>query len=128
MDFEQVNVSCEMCQFNKTLIRHQFNLLQNILQQVTIHTTLMGQKYILHLFLICDVIQVSLLWTLNRSRATFTVFLFWVDTNNRNTKQRCEICSKVTKTPQRLYRFRSVVFIVSFEQILHLLLFFLLLT
>ena len=40
--------------------------------------------------------------------------------NNRNTKTRCEICSKLTiKTPERHYWRRSGVFIVNFEHISH---------
>ena len=40
------------------------------------------------------------------------IYLFKV--NNRNTRTRCEICSKLTiKTPER----RSGVFIVNFENI-----------
>ena len=46
--------------------------------------------------------------------------------NNRTTRTRCKICSKLTiKTPERRqwrqWR-RSGIFIVNFEQILHLLL------
>ena len=39
--------------------------------------------------------------------------------NNRNTKTKCEICSKLTiKTPERRYvTSYSSVFIVNFEQI-----------
>ena len=49
--------------------------------------------------------------------------------NNRNTRTRCEICSKLTiKTPERRYWCRSGVFIVYFEHISHLVLVFLLLT
>ena len=49
--------------------------------------------------------------------------------NNRNTRTRCEICSKLTiKTPERRHWRRSGVFIVNFEHILHLVLVFLLLT
>ena len=49
--------------------------------------------------------------------------------NNRNTRTRCEICSKLTiKTPERRQWRRSVVFIVNFEHIYHLVLVFLLLT
>ena len=41
--------------------------------------------------------------------------------NNRNTRTRCEICSKLTiKTPQRRHMRHSGVFIVSFEHISHL--------
>ena len=44
---------------------------------------------------------------------------------NRNTRTRCETCSKLTlKTPER----RSGVFIVNFKYISHLVLVFLLLT
>ena len=49
--------------------------------------------------------------------------------NNRNTRTRCEICSKQTiKTPERRHWRRSGVFIVKFEHISHLFLVFLLLT
>ena len=49
--------------------------------------------------------------------------------NNRQTRKRCEIFSKLTvKTPERRQRRRSGVFIVNFENILHLFLVFLLLT
>ena len=49
--------------------------------------------------------------------------------NNKNTRIRCEICSKLTiKTPQRHHWRRSGVFIVNFEHISHLVLLFLLLT
>ena len=49
--------------------------------------------------------------------------------NNRNTRTRCEICSKLTvKTPERRQWRRFVVFIVNIEHILHLVLVFLLLT
>ena len=48
--------------------------------------------------------------------------------NNRNTRTRCEICSKLTiKTPEQRRR-RSGVFILNFEHISHLVLVFLLLT
>ena len=49
--------------------------------------------------------------------------------NNRNTRTRCEICSKLTiKTAERRHWRRSGVFIANFEHILHLVLVFLLLT
>ena len=48
--------------------------------------------------------------------------------NRRNTRTRCEICSKSTiKTPERRQWRRSGVFIVNFEHISHLVLVFLLL-
>ena len=47
--------------------------------------------------------------------------------NNRNTRTRCEICSKLTiKIPERWRR--SGTFIVNFEHISHLVLVFLLIT
>ena len=55
------------------------------------------------------------------------IYLFKV--NNRNTRKRCEICSKLTiKTPEKRQRRRSRVFIVNFEHTLHLFLMILLLT
>ena len=45
--------------------------------------------------------------------------------NNRNTKTRCEISSKLAiKTPERRQWRRSGVFIVNFEHISHLILVF----
>ena len=47
---------------------------------------------------------------------------------NKNKRKRCEICSKlITKTPERRHWRRSIVFIVNFEHISHLVLMFLLL-
>ena len=47
--------------------------------------------------------------------------------NNRNTRKRCETCSKLTiKTPER--HCRSGVFIANFEHMSHLFLMFLMLT
>ena len=49
--------------------------------------------------------------------------------NNRSTRTRCEICSKLTiKTPERRYWRRFGVSIFNFEHISHLVLVFLLLT
>ena len=49
--------------------------------------------------------------------------------NNRNTRTKCEICSKLTiKTPERRKWRRSGVFIVNFEHISQLVLVLLLLT
>ena len=49
--------------------------------------------------------------------------------NNKNTRARSEICSKLTiKTPERRHWRRSGVFIVNFEHISHLALVLLLLT
>ena len=55
--------------------------------------------------------------------------IYLLKVNNRNTRTRCEICSKLTiKTPERHQRRCSGVFIVNFEHISHLVLVFLLLT
>ena len=49
--------------------------------------------------------------------------------NNRNTRTRCEICSKLTiKKPERRHWRRSDVFIVNFKHISQFVLVFLLLT
>ena len=49
--------------------------------------------------------------------------------NNRNTRTRCAICSKLTiNIPERRHWGRSGIFIVNFEYILQLVLLFLLLT
>ena len=55
--------------------------------------------------------------------------IYLLKVNNRNTRARCEICSKLTiNTPERRHWRRSGVFIVNFEHISHLVLVFLLLT
>ena len=55
------------------------------------------------------------------------IYLFQV--NNRSTKKKCEICSKLTiKTPEWRHWRRSIIFIVNFERISHLFVLFLLLT
>ena len=55
------------------------------------------------------------------------IYLFIV--NNRNTRKRCETCSKLTiKTPQLCHWRISGVFIVNFENIPYIFLVFLLLT
>ena len=59
----------------------------------------------------------------------FPAGIYLLKVNNRNTRTRCEICSKLTiKTPERRHQRRSGVFIVNFEHISHLVLVFLLLT
>ena len=58
-----------------------------------------------------------------------TVGIYLLKVYNRNTRTRCEICSKLTiKTSERRHWCRSNVFIVNFEYIPHLALVFLLLT
>ena len=47
--------------------------------------------------------------------------IYLLKLNNRNTRTRCEICSKLTiKTPERRHWGRSGVLIVNFEYISHL--------
>ena len=55
--------------------------------------------------------------------------IYLLKVNNRNTRTRCEIFSKLTKKiPERHHWHRSGIFIVNFEHISHLVLVFLLLT
>ena len=62
-------------------------------------------------------------WTVGFVRHTM------FEVNNRITRTRCEMCSKLTtKTPERRQWRRFGVFIVNFEHISHLVLVFLLLT
>ena len=54
---------------------------------------------------------------------------YLLNVNNRNSRTRCEVCSKLTiKTSERLQCRRFVIFIVYFEHISDLVLVFLLLT
>ena len=62
-------------------------------------------------------------------KTTISVDNYMFKVNNRNTRTRCGICSKLTiKTPERRQRRRSGVFIVNFDYISHLALVLLLLT
>ena len=48
----------------------------------------------------------------------YPVGIYMFKVNNRNTKIRCEICSKLTiKIPKRRHWRRSVVFIVNFKKV-----------
>ena len=59
----------------------------------------------------------------------FPVGIYLLKVNIRNTRTRCEICSKLTiKMPERRHWRHYGVFIVNFEHISHLVLVFLLLT
>ena len=59
----------------------------------------------------------------------FPACIYLLKVNNRNTRTRCEICSKLTvNTPWRSHWRPSGVFIVNFEHISHLVLVFRLLT
>ena len=71
-------------------------------------------------------------WVLNTLLITFIQYpagIYLLKVNNRNTRTRCEICSKLTiKIAERRHWRRSGIFIVDFEHISHLVLVFLLLT
>ena len=57
------------------------------------------------------------------------VGIYLLKVNNKNSRARCKICSKLTiKTPERRHWRWSGVFIVNFEHISHLVLVFRLLT
>ena len=59
----------------------------------------------------------------------YPIDIYLLKVNNRNTRTRHEICSKLAiKTPERRHWRRSSVFVVHFRLILHLALVFLLLT
>ena len=57
------------------------------------------------------------------------VGIYPLTVNNRDTRRKCKICSKLTiKTPKRCHWLRSDVFIVKSEHISHFVQVFLLLT
>ena len=65
----------------------------------------------------------------DRSVSSNPAGIYLLKVNNRNTRTRCEIYSKLTiKIPERLQWHRSGIVIVNFERILLLVLVFLLLT
>ena len=69
--------------------------------------------------------RVTHFWRLKR----FLAGIYLLKVNNRNTRKKYEICSKLTtNTPERLHWNRSSVFIVNLEHTSHLILAFLLLT
>ena len=71
--------------------------------------------------------EISALHFETRGKIPISVGIYMFKVNNRNTRKKCEICSKLTiKTPQRLHWRRSGVFIVNFQHISHLVLLFLL--
>ena len=66
---------------------------------------------------------------LHGSNDPFPAGNYMFKVNNRNTRSRCEICSKLTtKIPERCQWHRSGNFIINFEHISHFVLVFLLLT
>ena len=55
-----------------------------------------------------------------KPRRGFYLNFYLFKFNNRDSRKRCEICSKLTiKTPERRQWRRSGVFIVNFEHISH---------
>ena len=71
--------------------------------------------------------QVSEVLTCSHHSYSAAYYMFKV--NNRNTRTRCEICSKLTiNTPERCQSPRSVVFIVNFKHASYLVAVFLSLT
>ena len=55
--------------------------------------------------------------------------IYLLNVNARNTRRRCEMCSKLTiRIPELRHWRRSGIFIVNFEHISHLVLVFLVLT
>ena len=72
-------------------------------------------------------ISITLIQFIMAYLITFGIYIFTV--NNRNTRKRCAVCSKLTiMTPEQRHWRRSGVFIINFEHISHLFLVFLLLT
>ena len=58
-------------------------------------------------------------------RSSKPAYIYLIKVNNGNTRKVSEICSELTiKTLERRYWRRSGVFIVNFEQILHIFLVF----
>ena len=71
----------------------------------------------------------SLISKRDKERRSNQVVIYLLKVNNRNTRTRCEKCSKLTiQTPERRQWRRSGVYIVKFEHFSHLVLVFLLLT
>ena len=61
--------------------------------------------------------------------SSYPADIYLLKVNNRSTRTRCEVCSKlIKKIPERRHWRRSGIFIASFEHISHLALVFLLLT
>ena len=93
----------------------------------SLNTGKYGTERILYLdiFRAIKVSNILLMW-FNNLMIPAGNYMFKV--NNRNTRTRCEICSKLTiMSPERRYGRRYGVFIVNFEHISHLVLVFLML-
>ena len=81
-----------------------------------------SEELLKKLFVCC---QMAAMPRMSNNTEIYPVGIYLLKVNNRNTRTRCEMCSKLTiKTPVR----RSGVFIVNFEHISHLVLVFPLLT
>ena len=95
-----------------------------------------NDKILLTSFTKCSIFNISLGFENTHEDSTFFTHVIRIPTpagnsifkvNNRNTRKRCEICSKLTiKTSEWNHRRYSSVFIINFEHILHLDLVFLL--
>ena len=71
--------------------------------------------------------RVFVTWCIFLEHRSYPANIYLLKVNRRNTRKRCEICSKLAiKTPKRCQWRRSSVFIVNFEHISHLFLVFLL--
>ena len=67
--------------------------------------------------------------TFTSAKYQYSIPIYLFKVNNKNTRARCKICSKLTiNTPKLRQWRRSVAFIVNFEHISHLVLLFVLLT
>ena len=81
-----------------------------------------------HVFLKTMIWNIIKMYPIEKSHS-FPVNIYLLQVNNKNTQKRCEIYSKLTiRTPERRRWSWSVIFIVNFEQILHLFVVFLLFT
>ena len=79
----------------------------------------------MYLFALCDLFYISVVSRFD----IFKVGIYLLKVNNRNSRTRCEICSKLTiKIPERRQWRRTRIFIINFEHTSHLFLLFLLLT
>ena len=76
---------------------------------------------------ISSTFKFSFIFSLLPYGETFLTGNYMFKVNNRNTRTRCEICSKLTinKPDQRHWR-RSGVFIINFEHVSHFVLVFIL--
>ena len=123
-----VPIYCNAFQYFETMHRNKWEQWMDTLEHWKINTLELYMKTTLQsYYLICHthLLPILLLYWLTKHLAD----MYLLRVNNRNTKTRCEICSKLTiKTPERCCWHRSSVFIVNFEDISHPILAFLFLT